>query len=240
MSDDQPADVDDGGVSAQPRPVPLSGTDVTGPLEALLLMAEEPMPATTLAAALDVPVDAVTAALEGLVRFYDESERGFELRHLGGGWRYYTRERHADLIATFVLTGQTARLSQAALETLSVIAYSQPISRSRVAAVRGVNVDGVIRTLLARELIEEAGQDAETGAVVFRTTEYFLERMGLAALDDLPDLAPHLPEAAELEAELSELARAAEPTDQEGPADFERQPGGEPADVRTRETQELT
>ena len=181
--------------------------DLAGPVEALLLMAEEPVPATTLAVALDVPVEEVIACLEQLVAFYDETGRGFELRHLGGGWRYYTRAEHAGVISAFVLSGQTAKLSQAALETLSVIAYTQPISRSRVAAVRGVNVDGVIRTLLARNLIEEAGQDPETGAVVFRTTEYFLERLGLRSLDDLPDLAPHLPDASDLEAELGELAR---------------------------------
>lgn len=188
---------------------------IAGPVEALLLMAEEPVPAATLAAALDVPVDEVTACLEQLVRFYDQTHRGFELRHLGGGWRYYTRAEHAEVISAYVLSGQTAKLSQAALETLSVIAYTQPISRSRVAAVRGVSVDGVIRTLLARDLITEAGQDHETGAVVFRTTEYFLERMGLRSLDDLPDLAPHLPEVADLEAELGELARTPPP----GPAD---------------------
>ncbi len=183
-----------------------AGVDLTGPIEALLLMAEEPMPASTIAAALEVPVEEIIAALDRLVEFYHRTQRGFELRHLGGGWRYYTREEHADLIAAFVLSGQTARLSQAALETLAVVAYQQPISRSRIAAVRGVNVDGVIRTLLARDLIEEVGQDPDSGAAVFGTTVYFVERMGLRSLDDLPDLAPHLPEAADLEAELSELA----------------------------------
>lgn len=191
-----------------------AGVDLTGPIEALLLMAEEPMSASTIAAALEVPVEEIIAALDRLVEFYQRTQRGFELRHLGGGWRYYTREEHADLIAAFVLSGQTARLSQAALETLAVVAYQQPISRSRIAAVRGVNVDGVIRTLLARGLIEEVGQDPDSGAVVFGTTEYFVERMGLRSLDDLPDLAPHLPEAADLEAELSELARQT-PVDQD-------------------------
>lgn len=182
-------------------------TDVQGPLEALLLMAEEPMPATTLAQVLEVPVDEVTAALASLVAFYDETGRGFELRHVGGGWRYYTRDEHADVLTRYVLDGQQGRLSQAALETLAVIAYLQPISRTRVSAVRGVNVDGVVRTLAARGLIEEAGQDEETGAIVFRTTDYFCERMGLSSLDELPDLAPHLPEATELEAELGALVR---------------------------------
>lgn len=200
-------------------------TDVQGPLEALLLMAEEPMPATTLAQVLEVPVDEVTAALASLVAFYDETGRGFELRHVGGGWRYYTRDEHADVLTRYVLDGQQGRLSQAALETLAVIAYLQPISRTRVSAVRGVNVDGVVRTLAARGLIEEAGQDEETGAIVFRTTDYFCERMGLSSLDELPDLAPHLPEAAELEAELGALVRdePSELSEQTEPAEASEQ-----------------
>ncbi|XSS41556.1 SMC-Scp complex subunit ScpB [Propionibacteriaceae bacterium Y1685] len=178
-------------------------------------MSEEPVAAATLAGALEVPLESVTACLTELQKFYDETHRGFELRHLGGGWRYYTRERHADVIAAYVLQGQQSRLSQAALETLAVIAYQQPISRARVSAVRGVNVDGVIRTLVARSMIEEAGQDEVTGAIVFRTTDLFLERMGLHSLADLPPLAPHLPEVSELEAELGQLAQAAPQADPE-------------------------
>jgi len=181
-------------------------SDVAGAVEALLLLAVEPMSVTELAQAIDVPESVIAETVAELAAFYDETGRGFELRELGGGWRYYTREEHADLIARYVLEGQQAKLSQAALETLAVIAYSQPISRGRVAAVRGVNVDGVIRTLLNRGLIEEAGHDHESGAVVFATTTYFAERMGLRSLDDLPPLAPHLPEVEELEAELSQLA----------------------------------
>ncbi len=180
--------------------------DVTGPLEALLLIADEPMPETELAAALGAPTTVVADALAELVAFYDETGRGFELRQIGGGWRYYTREEHADLIGRFLLDGQQAKLSQAALETLAVVAYQQPISRARISAVRGVSVDGVMRTLLTRGLVAEAGHDPESGAILFRTTGYFLERMGLRGLDDLPALAPHLPEVDELEAELSELA----------------------------------
>jgi segregation and condensation protein B len=183
--------------------------EVSGPLEALLLLAEEPRRTDELAAAVQAPEPVVREALAALVAFYDETGRGFELRSVGGGWRYYTREEHADLIAASVLEGQQSRLSQAALETLAVIAYTQPISRGRVSAVRGVNVDGVIRTLLARGLIEEAGHDPDSGAVVFATTGYFLERMGLHSLDDLPALAPHLPDAEVLEAELGRLATAA-------------------------------
>ena len=188
-------------------------------MEALLLLAEEPISALELAQAVDVPESVVLECLVELVAFYDETGRGFELRQIGGGWRYYTRAEHAELIGRHVLEGRESKLSQAALETLAVIAYNQPISRARVSAVRGVNVDGVIRTLLARGLIEEAGHDHESGAVVFATTSYFLERMGLRTLDDLPPLAPHLPEVEELEAELSQLASAGGPAESEQPAD---------------------
>ena len=206
--------------------------DLSPAVEALLLLAEEPISESTLAAALDVSVAEVADCLAELVAFYDETGRGFELRQLAGGWRYYTRPEHADLISAYVLEGQSARLSQAALETLAVVAYSQPISRSRISAVRGVSVDGVIRTLLARGLIEEAGHDEESAAVVFATTSHFLERMGLRSLDDLPPLAPHLPEVDELEAELTSLAAAR--TDAPGPdaaAGYDGVPGqAEPKD----------
>lgn len=180
-------------------------------LEALLMLATEPVSAADLAEAVGEPVTAVEAALTELAAFYDSTGRGFELRHLGGGWRYYTREEYAELISTWLLEGQRATLSQAALETLAVVAYLQPISRGRVSAVRGVNVDGVMRTLATRDLIEEVGRDPETGARLFATTSYFLERMGLSSLEELPPLAPHLPEASALEAELADLAAASVP-----------------------------
>lgn len=179
---------------------------ISGAVEALLLLAEDPLSEIRLAQALDVGVAEVSACLAELAAFYEETGRGFELRQLAGGWRYYTREEHADLIATYLLDGQQSRLSQAALETLAVVAYQQPISRSRISAIRGVSVDAVIRTLLSRGLIREAGHDDESGAVVFATTSHFLERMGLRSLDELPPLAPHLPDVDELEAELSQLA----------------------------------
>jgi len=182
---------------------------VAGALEALLLLAAEPVTEFELAQAVGVPEAVVAEALAELVAFYDETGRGFELRQVGGGWRYYTRDEYADLITRYVLEGQTSKLSQAALETLAVVAYTQPISRARVSAVRGVNVDGVMRTLLSRGLIEEVGHDQETGAVLFATTSYFLERMGLKTLDELPPLAPQLPEVDELEAELGQLANGA-------------------------------
>ncbi|HQY99548.1 MAG TPA: SMC-Scp complex subunit ScpB [Propionicimonas sp.] len=181
-------------------------SDTAGAIEALLLMATEPMPTTELAEAVQSPVEEVEAALAALVEFYDTTGRGFELRRVGSGWRYYTREEHADLIGRWLTEGQRGTLSQAALETLAVVAYLQPISRGRVSAVRGVNVDGVMRTLATRDLIEETGRDGETGARLFATTSYFLERMGLTSLDELPPLAPHLPDASALEAELASLA----------------------------------
>lgn len=184
----------------------IDSSTITGPLEALLLMATEPMPTAELATALNVPRPAVWAALEELKRFYDETNRGFVLREVGLGWRLYTRPEHAEVISRWVLEGQHARLSQAALETLAVVAYLQPISRSRVSAIRAVNVDGVMRTLVTRGLIEEAGASEETGAMLFATSNYFLERMGLVSLDELPPIAPFLPEASLLEAELAELA----------------------------------
>ena len=183
-----------------------NSVNVAGALEALLLLAAEPVTEFELAQAVGVPESVVAETLTELVAFYAETGRGFELRQVGGGWRYYTREEYADLITRSVVEGQQSRLSQAALETLAVVAYTQPISRARVSAVRGVNVDGVMRTLLARGLIEEAGHDPESGAVLFTTTSYFLERMGLNTLNDLPPLAPQLPEVEELEAELGQLA----------------------------------
>jgi segregation and condensation protein B len=185
-----------------------NSASVSGALEALLLLAAEPVTEFELAQAVGIPESMVAETLAELVAFYDETGRGFELRQVAGGWRYYTREEHAELITRYVTEGQQSKLSQAALETLAVVVYTQPISRGRVSAVRGVNVDGVMRTLLARGLIEEAGHDPESGAVLFATTSYFLERMGLQSLDELPPLAPQLPEVEELEAELGQLADA--------------------------------
>lgn len=186
-----------------------NSASVAGALEALLLLTAEPVTEFELAQAVGVPESVIAETLAELEAFYTETGRGFELRQVGGGWRYYTREEYADLITRYVMDGQTSKLSQAALETLAVVAYTQPISRARVSAVRGVNVDGVIRTLLSRGLIEEVGHDQESGAVLFATTSYFLERMGLRTLDELPPLAPQLPEVDELEAELGQLTAAA-------------------------------
>jgi segregation and condensation protein B len=178
-------------------------------LEALLMVADQPLDQVTLASAVGYPVEEVAAALTGLASEYDEQGRGFELRSVAGGWRFYTREEFAPVVEAFVLDGQQARLTQAALETLAVVAYKQPVSRARVSAIRGVNVDGVMRTLLTRGLVEEAGQDGETGANLYRTTRYFLERIGITSLDDLPELAPYLPDMDDMEDELGALAQPA-------------------------------
>ena len=179
-------------------------------LEALLMVADQPLDEVTLASAVGYPVPEVAAALADLAEDYTAQGRGFELRNVAGGWRYYTREEYAAVVEAFVLDGQQARLTQAALETLAVVAYKQPVSRARVSAVRGVNVDGVIRTLLTRGLVEEAGHDGEHGATLYRTTAYFLERIGVTSLDELPELAPYLPEMADMEDDLAALAQPSE------------------------------
>jgi segregation and condensation protein B len=173
--------------------------DLRAGIEAILLVVDEPVTELTLAEVLDRPQHEVTATLRDLANSYTEQRRGFELREVAGGWRLYTRPEYAELVERFVLGGQQARLTQAALETLAVIAYRQPVSRGRVAAVRGVNSDGVIRTLQSRGLVEEAGTDPDSGAILYRTTSYFLERLGLTSLAELPPLAPLLPDIAELE-----------------------------------------
>jgi len=168
-------------------------------LEAVLMVLDEPATDVELATALDLPVAKVSTLLRELQEDYDGGgsppgvRRGFELRSVAGGWRIFSRSDFADIVSAFVLEGQTARLTQAALETLAVIAYRQPVARSRVSAIRGVNVDSVVRTLVQRGLIEDSGADPETGAVLYRTTSYFLERLGIGSLSELPELAPHLP-----------------------------------------------
>ena len=184
-------------------------------LEAVLMVIDEPATATALAAGLNLTVDVVESLLTELQREYNgytvnapdadvasqssnidgnnAAPRGFELRNIAGGWRIYSRADFAEIVGEFVLEGQTARLTQAALETLAVIAYRQPVSRARVSAIRGVNVDSVVRTLTQRGLIEDSGTDPESGAILYRTTSYFLERMGIGSVAELPQLSPHLP-----------------------------------------------
>lgn len=180
-------------------------------LEAVLMVIDQPATSEELAAGLHVTVAVVEDLLEDLRREYSgytvkapdvdavgfavasTAPRGFELRNVAGGWRIYSRSDFADIVGRFVLEGQTTRLTQAALETLAVIAYRQPVSRARVSAIRGVNVDSVVRTLTQRGLIEDSGTDPESGAVLYRTTSYFLERMGIGSVAELPQLSPHLP-----------------------------------------------
>jgi segregation and condensation protein B len=183
--EDAPAD------SPDAQPPHLGGPSLGAALEALLLVAEEPVQPLTLAEFLQVPQGQVEDRLERLAQEYLEQSRGFELRGTDAGWRFYTSEQCRDLMTRFVTDGRQGKLSQAALETLAIVAYRQPVTRSQVGAVRGVNPDGVIKTLASRGLIAEVGGE---GAVAhFVTTAYFLDRMGLASLAELPPIADHLP-----------------------------------------------
>ena len=173
-----------------------------GLLEAILMVVDEPASEIMLAQISERPLHEVVAVLKDLTAEYESSERGFDLREVAGGWRFYTRAEYAPWVERFVLDGQQARLTQASLETLAVVAYRQPVSRARVSAIRGVNVDGVMRTLISRGLVEEDGTEHETGAHLYRTTSYFLERIGLSSLEQLPELAPHLPDLGALEEEI--------------------------------------
>ena len=159
-----------------------------------MLVADEPVPEVVIAQVLERPREEIAAALRQLAASYSAEGRGFDLREVAGGWRYYTREECAPIVERFVSDGQEVRLTQAALETLAVVAYRQPVSRARVSAVRGVNCDGVMRTLVLRGLVEESGADPDTGAILFRTTGYSLERLGLPGLGELPELEPFLPD----------------------------------------------
>lgn len=184
----------------------LGAPSLSAAIEALLLLADEPMSVLSLAQATRQLTAEVEETVRALAAEYDQSVRGFDLREVAGGWRYYTRSECSPLVERYVLDGQQARLTQASLETLAVIAYRQPVTRGRVSAVRGVNVDGVIRTLVTRGLIEEAGHEDESSAILYRTTSTFLERLGIASLADLPPLAEHLPDLADLEEVLDSVA----------------------------------
>jgi segregation and condensation protein B len=183
---------------SQPDITPLE-LPLEASLEAICMVVDDPVEPVVLAQVLGRPVDEVEGALRRLAEGYAEQGRGFELRQVPGGWRFYSRPEYAAAVERFILDGQQARLTQASLETLAVVAYRQPISRSRVSAVRGVNVDGVMRTLLSRGLVEEAGVEEGSGATLYRTSSYFLERLGLDDLTQLPDLAPLLPDVEFLE-----------------------------------------
>jgi segregation and condensation protein B len=194
------------GEDAAPERENLDGQQLRGALEAILLIVDEPANPTVLAQVLTTPEPEIVAMLQALRSDYDDAGRGFELREIAGGWRLYTRVEFAPYVERFVLEGQQARLTQAALETLAVVAYRQPVSRTRVSAVRGVNVDGVMRTLVSRGLVEEAGADHESGAILYQTSRYFLERLGLGDLTELPNLADFLPESTTIDALEDELS----------------------------------
>ena len=181
-----------GGAAAPSKTVPAE--DLRPALEAILLVVDEPVGEVMLAQVLELPTERIAAELEALAAEYAAHARGFELRRAAGGWRLYTRPDYAAYVERFVLDGQSVRLTQAALETLAVIAYKQPVTRSRISAIRGVNCDGVIRTLVTRGLIEECGTEPETGAHLYRTSVLFLEKLGLDSVEQLPPLAPFLPD----------------------------------------------
>lgn len=177
----------------------LGAPSLPAAVEALLLIADEPMSAEDLGTVLNRPTDEVTAVVEDLQSHYATSGRGFTIRRESGGWRFVTAADCTELVTRFVKDGQSARLSQAALETLAVVAYRQPVARGRVSAIRAVNVDGVMKTLVTRGLVTEVGHDAESGAVLYATTEYFLQRLGISSLDELPPVADYLPDLADLD-----------------------------------------
>ncbi|WP_412747130.1 SMC-Scp complex subunit ScpB [Krasilnikovia sp. MM14-A1004] len=176
---------------------PMGDAELHAALEAILLVVDEPVAELQLAQILEEPAERVAAALEDISAGYTAAGHGFDLRRAAGGWRLYTRPEYARYVERFVLDGQSVRLTQAALETLAVVAYKQPVTRSRISAIRGVNCDGVMRTLVTRGLIEECGTERETGAFLYRTTTLFLEKLGLNSVDQLPPLAPFLPDDVE-------------------------------------------
>lgn len=183
----------------------MSNHELNRSLEAVLMVVDEPVSEIILAQITEVPTEQVLTALHELAAEYAEQGRGFELRQIAGGWRFYSHPDWAPIVEKFVLDGQQTRLTQAALETLAVIAYRQPISRARVSAIRGVNVEAVMKTLVTRGLVEESGTEAETGAILYVTTSYFLEKLGLNSVNDLPALAPFLPDVDGLDEVLSSL-----------------------------------
>jgi segregation and condensation protein B len=197
--DPTPADVPAGEPAPEEEPLELlSPEELSGGLEALLFVMDDPVDEDTLAGALRCSVEQVRAGLDELAAGYDERRSGLTLRKVGEGWRLYTREEHAPVVERYLVDGQRSRLTQAALETLAVIAYRQPVTRARVSGIRGVGVDGVMRTLLSRGLVHEVGTDPDSGGGLYATTPLFLERLGLRSLADLPELAPLLPETSSM------------------------------------------
>ena len=181
----------------------MSNREAKRSIEAILMVVDEPVSELVLAQIVELPVAEIEVLLNELVESY--TDRGFVLKKINGGWRFYSHTDCAPIVEKFVLDGQQSRLTQAALETLSVVAYRQPVSRARVSAIRGVNVEAVMKTLLTRGLVEESGIEHETGAILYTTTSYFLERLGLNSIEDLPALAPFLPDLEGLDDILDSL-----------------------------------
>ena len=198
--DPTPADVPAGEPAPADEPAEelrlLDPVELRGGIEALLFVMDDPVDEETLAAAMRCPVDQAREGLADLAADYDRRRSGLTLRRVGEGWRLYTREEHAPVVERYLIDGQRSRLTQAALETLAVIAYRQPVTRARISGIRGVGVDGVMRTLITRGLVHEVGTDPDSGGGLYATTPLFLERLGLTSLAELPDLAPFLPETA--------------------------------------------
>lgn len=214
MSEADPArgaDTVDAADSVDPEQLELDLGNLPGgiaaAIEAVLMVVDQPLTEAELADGLRLSAHQVREVLEQLEAGYAAQSRGFTLRSISGGWRVYSRADYAPVVERFLMGGQQAKLTQASLETLAVIAYRQPISRSRISSVRGVNVDGVVRTLLTRGLITQIGEAADGGAALYGTTPYFLQRIGLASLEELPALAPYLPDADVIE-ELIEQGHA--------------------------------
>ena len=183
--------------AALPEPVTLPAAELRAAVEAIMLVVDEPVTEIVLAQVLEQPTNRISVVIAELAREYTLSGRGFDLRRVAGGWRLYTRPEYAGYVERFVLDGQHVRLTQAALETLAVVAYKQPVTRSRISAIRGVNCDGVVRTLVSRGLIEVTGTEPDSGAFLYRTTTLFLEKLGVDGVDELPPLAPFLPDDVE-------------------------------------------
>lgn len=183
----------------------MSEVELKRALEAILMVVDEPVNEIVLAQITETPTEIVLVALKSLAKSYEEEGKGFQLREVAGGWRFYSHPDQAPLVEKFVLDGQQTRLTQAALETLAVIAYRQPVSRARTSAIRGVNVEAVMKTLLTRGLVEERGMEHETGAILYGTTSYFLEKIGVRGIEDLPALAPFLPDLDGLDEVLATL-----------------------------------
>ncbi|MEU6857503.1 SMC-Scp complex subunit ScpB [Glycomyces sp. NPDC046736] len=201
VTDEYARAVADVPAQAEPEPEPVQASspvpedvDLGAVLEAILMIAEEPLSEEFLSAVLERPRSQVRETLGRLSAEYTGDGRGFDLRRQAGGWRFYTRADFARYVERFVTDGASARLTKAALETLAVVAYRQPVTRGRISAIRGVNCDGVMRTLLARGLVEECGTDPDSTATLYRTTTLFLEKIGLDSVEQLPELAPFLPD----------------------------------------------